>query len=203
MSKILIVFGDRTADEMIAAFRRTSLAATFDRVEKLFYQRGKSVGPLEDTARDYRDVYYQVGVVDEYLRVEIADLATRLGWQPWTIVDPLAYVDPSAEIGPGCFIAAHAVVSSRARLGPHGLVHFQALVGHDAVLGAHCILLPGAKVSGGVVMGERCLVGSNGFIAANSVLGDRVKVDALSYAQGSVVGGTVISSRRPTRLGSP
>lgn len=196
MAKILIVFGDRTADEVMAAFRRSTFATTFDRVEKWYFEQDGSAAEIERVASSFRDVFYHVGVVDEYLRVAIVDLATQLGWEPWTVIDPSAYVDPSAEIGPGCFVAAHAVVSCRARLGAHCLVHFQAMVGHDVVIGSQGILLPGAKVSGGVVMGQRCLVGSNAFVYQNSVLGDRVKVDALGYAQGTIVGGTVVSARR-------
>ncbi|MBL8890151.1 MAG: hypothetical protein JNL67_09240 [Planctomycetaceae bacterium] len=196
MSRILIVFGDRTADEMISAFRRTTFAATFDRVEKWYYEQDGSAGEIERIANSFREVFYLVGVVDEYLRVGIVDLASQLGWRPWTVIDPMAWVDPTAEIGPGCFVAAQAVVSCRARLGPHCLVHFQALVGHDVTMGSHGILLPGAKVSGGVILGQRCLVGSNAFVYQNSVLGDRVKIDALGYAQGTLPGGTVIRAKR-------
>jgi UDP-3-O-[3-hydroxymyristoyl] glucosamine N-acyltransferase len=196
MSRILIVFGDRTADEVIASFRRTVFASTFARVEKWFYEQDGSAVEIEKIAAGYRDVYFHLGVVDEYLRVAIVDLATQLGWEPWTVIDPLAYVDASAEIGAGCFIAAQAVVSCRARLGAHCLVHFQAMVGHDVMVGAQGILLPGAKVSGGVVMGQRCLVGSNAFVYQNSVLGDRVKVDALGYAKGVIPSATVVTTRR-------
>jgi carbonic anhydrase/acetyltransferase-like protein (isoleucine patch superfamily) len=196
MSKLLIVFGDRTADEVIGAFRRTALATTFDRVEKWYYQQDGSAAEIERVAAPFAEVYYHVGVVDEYLRVAIVDLASQLGWEPWTVIDPLAYVDPSAEIGPGCFIAAQSVVSCRARLGAHSLVHVQAMVGHDVTAGEHSIFLPGAKVSGGVVLGNRCLVGSNAFVLQNSVLGDRVKIDALGYAKGVLEGGTVVTQRR-------
>lgn len=196
MNRILIVFGDRTADEVIASFRRTVFASTFDRVEKWFYEQDGSAAEIEKIATGYRDVYFHLGVVDEYLRIAIVDLATQLGWEPWTVIDPSAYVDPTAEIGPGCFVAAQAVVSCRARLGAHSLVHFQAMVGHDVVIGEQGILLPGAKVSGGVVMGQRCLVGSNAFVYQNSVLGDRVKVDALGYAKGVIPSGSAISTRR-------
>lgn len=49
-------------------------------------------------------------------------------------------------------------------------------------------------VSGGVVMGRCCLVGSDGFVDQTSVLGDRVKVDALGYAQGTIVGGGLVAN---------
>jgi UDP-3-O-[3-hydroxymyristoyl] glucosamine N-acyltransferase len=196
MSKILIVFGDRTADEVIASFRRTVFAATFDRVEKWYYEQDGSAAEIEKIAAAFHEVFFHVGVVDEYLRLAIVDLATQLDWEPWTVIDPSAYVDPTAEIGPGCFIGAFAVVSCRARLGAHSLVHFQSVIGHDVVAGEHCLFLPGAKVSGGVVMGRRCLIGSNAFVYQNSVMGERVKIDALGYAQGVLIGGTVVSSRR-------
>jgi UDP-3-O-[3-hydroxymyristoyl] glucosamine N-acyltransferase len=196
MSKLLVVFGDRTADEVLAAFRRTPGAASFDRVEKWFYQQDGSATEIEAIASDFQKVYFNVAVVDEYLRLEIVDIATQLGWRPWTVVDPLAWVDPTAELGSGCFVAAHAVLSCRARLGDFGIVHFQAMLGHDVIVGRHGVFLPGSKVSGGVVRGERCLVGANGFVHQNAVLGDRVKVDALGYAKGILPGGTVVSARK-------
>ncbi len=198
MSRILIVFGDRTADEVIAAFRRTSDAKSFDRVEKWFYEQDGSASVIEGIAREYQEVFFHVGVVDEYLRISIVDLAMQLNWQPWTIIDPAAVVDPSAEIGAGTFVAAQAVISSRAKVGPHCLVHFHALVGHDVVLGAHCVILPGAKISGSAVLGARCLVGSNAFLSPRVRLADRVKVDALTYVEHHLpVNGAILSVRKP------
>lgn len=195
---VLVVFGDKTADEILSALKTTSDRYLLHQVVKIFYDMNDCSweGQVKRWQGEGWFVHYVIGVTDLPLRIMIQEHADRLGMQAMTVVAESAMVDPSATLGCGCFVAAQAIVSCNAVLGEHCVVHFHSSVGHDARLGRHCLVLPGARISGGVTLGPRVLVGSNAFVLQNVSLGEGVQVDAMTYVQKDVPPRRIVSVRR-------
>jgi len=194
-SQNLIVFGDRTADEIVDVVE-SHFAGRFSKVEKYFCDKktfgaDSLPGLTEPTGR----VSYILGVVDIQLRVNIERACRTAGWEPVSIVHPSAMISKSAKIGPGCFVASGCAVSVNAELGSHCLVHFNSTIGHDAVLGAHCTVLPGARISGQVRLGAGVMVGSNAVVFQHLQVGELSQIDALTYVRENVGERQILSCR--------
>ena len=67
------------------------------------------------------------------------------GIHPSAVIDPGAFVDPRAEVGPFVVIEAAAVIGARCRIGPG------AMIGAGVELGADCRIGAGASVSHAIV----------------------------------------------------
>ena len=87
-------------------------------------------------------------------------------------VSPLAYVSPSAKIGPGTIIMHHALINSEARVEKACIINSKALVEHESEIGPFCHISTGAIVNGGAKIGEGVFLGSN------AVVGHGVNVGA-------------------------
>ncbi len=80
------------------------------------------------------------------------------------VCHPAASVSPFAQLGAGCFVAAHAVVAPGAQLDMGVIVNHGAVVDHDCEVGAFAHIAPGAVLGGGVHIGARVLVGSGAVV---------------------------------------
>jgi len=143
--------------------------------------------------------YYAIGVLDLNLKLRIEQMCQSLGYRPWTLIHPTAYVPSSARIGAGCFIAPQVAIGVDAEIGDHTIVHFHASVGHGARVGRHCAILPGARLSGHVELGDGVLVGSNAFIYQGTKVGEQAQIDALTYVREDLPPRRIVSIRRELR----
>jgi UDP-3-O-[3-hydroxymyristoyl] glucosamine N-acyltransferase len=80
-------------------------------------------------------------------------------------IDPLASIDPSAQIGDEPSIHAFARVGARSVVGKRCCLHSGAVVGEDCRLGDDVVLFPSVVLYDGTVLGDRVI------IHANSVIG--------------------------------
>ena len=94
-------------------------------------------------------------------RVALHDKVRASNGQLASIVSPLAYVSPRAELGPGTIVMHGAVVNCGARVGANVIVNSKALIEHDATVGDHCHISTAAVVNGGVEVGPCTFIGSN------------------------------------------
>ena len=201
--RLLVVFGNRTAEEILAALRLCG-DSEFDSAIRYFFE-----DDLPDDERlagvptGFDTYHYCIGVLDHSIRREIETSMNRRGWVPHTVIHPSAVIDESAKIGGGCFIGAMAAVSIDAVIGEHSIIHMQSTVGHDSVVGRHCAVLPGARISGQVTLGDAVLVGSNAFVYQGSRIGDHAQIDAMTYVRGDKPGGHIYSIRHPGPIKRP
>ena len=81
---------------------------------------------------------------------------------PISLIHPLAYVSPSAEIGVGSIILPGAVIHTNAKIGCGCIISIGALIDHDAEIGDYCHINTGAVVSAGakVLRGTKVTAGS-------------------------------------------
>lgn len=197
MPKNLIVFGDRTASEMEAVAREV-YSDHFVQILKCYVNpENLSLDPnVSMPCNQTSTIYYAIGVLDLKLKLRIEAMCCSLGYRPWSLVHPSAYVPSSVKLGAGCFIAPHAAIGIDAEIGDHSIVHFHASVGHGAKIGRHCAILPGARLSGHVELGDGVLVGSNAFIYQGTKVGEQAQIDALTYVRENVAPRRVLSVRR-------
>ncbi len=95
----------------------------------------------------------------------------QCGFNLPTFVHPVGWISPSANLGPGTFIGAGAIVQACVRIGRAGLVNTSAVVDHHADLGAGVHIAPGAILAGNVRVGQLSMVG------AGAVIRDRITIE--------------------------
>ena len=201
--RLLVIFGKRTADEILSA-ARLAHGSYFDSLQSYVFE-----DELPDEQRLMRipggfdEVHYCIGATDYSLRTAIEATATARGWIPYTVIHPTAVVDVSARIGRGCFIGPLATVSIEVVVEDHSIIHLQSSIGHDSRIGRHCAVLPGARISGNVSLGDGVLIGSNAFVFQGSQVGAHTQVDALTYVRGKIPPWHLVSMRHPRPLLRP
>jgi len=117
-----------------------------------------------------------------------------------TLVHPTAVVGARNQIGDGCILCPHAVVTTDAVLGRFVTLNLGATVGHDALLGDGCILNPHADVNGAVRLGEGVFMGTQAVALPGAVIGDYAKIGAGAVVLKSVENGMTVVGvpARPT-----
>ena len=103
--------------------------------------------------------------------------AREQGFTPETIVHPTAFVDPSAKLGEGVFVAAGAFIGPRAEVGDGAIINTKASVDHDCKVGAYSHICPGVILTGAVSVGPLTTIGAGSIvkplvrIGANDLIG--------------------------------
>jgi len=201
MSRLLIVFGDKTADEILPIAQQR-YSEQFDEFRKYFFDPSRDHDKeLTELARSNHSVHFVVGVVDIRLRVKIQQTAIKAGFEPFTVIHRSADIAESATIGRGCFVGPQAVISVNATVGDFSIVHIHSSIGHNSRLGKGSTVLPGARISGDVTLGDEVLVGSNAFVYQGVTVGAGSQIDALTYVRDDLPSGMLASCRlsRPVK----
>lgn len=126
-------------------------------------------------------------------------------------IHPLAFIDPTAQIGKDVYIGAFACIGEHAVIGDHAAIHPHATVGDNAHIGAHTTLYPHATVYHDCRIGNRCtlhagsVVGADGFGFAPSpegyekipqigiaMLEDDVEIGANTCIDRATMGATIV-----------
>jgi len=196
----LIIFGNRTAQEVAETAAIVS-GNPFTRIEQRFFSVESFENEIYHEAESWNcEIRYHIGITDMIWKLLIHEYCTAKDWKPATIIHPSAFISPTASVGDGVFIAAHAAVSSDARIDDFCLVHFNASIGHDARIGSFSSILPGARISGNASVGKRSMIGSNAFVASGVKIGDDCRVDAMTYIRHSLPDGYIASVRSPKAI---
>jgi sugar O-acyltransferase (sialic acid O-acetyltransferase NeuD family) len=124
------------------------------------------------------------GILNIAVRVRLFELMSGYGLEFPPIIHPRATVEPSASVGEGVQIFAHAYVGSSAILHARCMVNTAAVVSHDCKIGAYTHIAPGALLAGHVHVGERSLVGMGVTTAIGIKIGNGVRIGngAVIYA---------------------
>lgn len=102
--------------------------------------------------------------------------------QVTSLIHPSAYVDPSATLGQGIYLAYGAVVGARCSIGDFSYLCFHTAVGHDTLLEGNNLLLAHCMVGGNVTFKQHAFAGMNSTVAPRSgarlVVGHGAKIAA-------------------------
>lgn len=126
------------------------------------------------------DVWGVVAVGNPAIRRQITQRLQRANPQLRfaTLVHPLAWVAPSAQVGQGSVVFAQACISTQVQVGQHASINLACTLSHDTVLGDCVSLGPGVRLCGGVQIGDDCELGASATVIPNVVIAPRVTVGA-------------------------
>jgi len=80
------------------------------------------------------------------------------------LIDPSAYVHPTAAMGSGCVIYCNCFIGLNAKLGDRIFALSGVTINHDDVIGDRTVLASGATLAGGVTIEEDCYIGQSSTI---------------------------------------
>lgn len=120
-----------------------------------------------------------------------------------TVVDPRSCVSASAELGPGAFVAAGAVINAETRIGEGAIVNTRASIDHDCRIGFAAHIAPGATLCGAVEVGPRTLIGAGATLIPGVKVGADALVGAGAVALGPVPDGWRVSGNPARRMRPP
>jgi UDP-N-acetylbacillosamine N-acetyltransferase len=126
--------------------------------------------PLEAT------VFVAIG--DNAIRAEVNAALLEHGRSLATIVHPTASVSPSAQLGPGAYVAELVAVRTRAILGEGVVLQAGSVVSHDCNIAPYASFGPNAAAASKITVGRRTVVGVGAVIAPGLVIGDDCTVAA-------------------------
>jgi sugar O-acyltransferase (sialic acid O-acetyltransferase NeuD family) len=133
-----------------------------------------------------------VAVGSNPIRGRLLDKLSDEGSRIITIVHPMAFVSPSAELGVGVFVGAGAMVGADARLSRGTIINTAASVDHDCVIGDCAHIGPGAHLCGNVTIGARTLVGVGASAVPGVKVGDDCRIGAGAAVIGDVTNGATV-----------
>ena len=128
-------------------------------------------------------------------------------------ISELAFIDPTAEVGEGCYIAPFAVVEAKAKVGRGCQIMSHAVVCENAKVGDNTILYPNVTIYHDCKVGSRCILHSGCVIGADgfgftpsengydkipqigiAIIDDDVEIGANTCVDRAVMGETIVHS---------
>jgi sugar O-acyltransferase (sialic acid O-acetyltransferase NeuD family) len=123
-----------------------------------------------------------LAIGDPAIKQKLAQQLALRGAQFSSMVHPLAYVAPTAQIGMGCIIAPFAFVGPYAVIGDHVSINTYASAGHDSRIGEFSSLSPYSVVNGQVEIGRAVLLGTHAVVVLGKYVGQWAKLAAGAIA---------------------
>jgi len=87
------------------------------------------------------------------------------------LIDPSAYIHPTATIGRGCVIYPNCFVGLNAKLGDRIFALSGVTINHDDVIGDRTVFASGATLAGCVTVEEDCYIGQSSTIRQHLRIG--------------------------------
>lgn len=132
------------------------------------------------------------GASDTGPRRRLYQIACDRGFTVVTVRHPTAVVSPSARLGSGATLFAHAVVNANAELGENVIVNTGAIVEHDCRLGDDVHIAVGARIASGVAIGAGAHVGAGATVLEGRTIGAGAVVGAGSVVTRDVEAAEVV-----------
>ena len=138
-----------------------------------------------------------IGAVTEHPRRD--ELFRRLksaGFSIPNLIHPSACIEPSATLGEGNQIMAHATVGSAVRIYDNSIINSGSVVSHDSILGDNVHVAPGAILAGGVRVGRNTLIGMGVTVYLGVEIGENVTIFNGCRVNRDVPDNTVVRENR-------
>jgi sugar O-acyltransferase (sialic acid O-acetyltransferase NeuD family) len=141
---------------------------------------GLVLGPVAGAAAAFAAGHFDelllgIGYQHMAVRARLFDQLRIDGVPFGQFIHPAAYVDASAELGPGVCVWPGCVLDLNVQLEANVLLYPGCVVAHDTVIGAHSLLAPGVRLAGRVRVGERCFLGIGTTVIDSLEIGDDVR----------------------------
>ncbi len=144
---------------------------------------GLDGGRLEAVAARFHDGAFDalligIGYRHRRFRSELRRRCQEIGMPLASLRAPAAWVDPTAEVGPGTIVSAGCTVDQNVVLGANVFLNPGCVICHESTVGNDTIVGPGVNLSGFVKVGARCFVGTGTSFADSLVMGDDAQTGA-------------------------
>lgn len=146
------------------------------------------LGSPEDYQIEKDDVFF-VAMGDPQWRRYYAEMLEKKGAQFQTIICEGAFVNPSALIGAGGFVACWANVSDNVKIGMHSVVHPYANIGHDVLIGDYVTIESYCFVGGKAKIDDDSTMHVRSTLIRHKSIGKHVEVGAHSLVMRSIKDG--------------
>lgn len=125
-----------------------------------------------------KNVSFILGIGDNVIRQNIANLIESKGKEINSLVHSSATISKSAKIGSGTFINKNVAINSLVKVGKNVILNTGCIIEHECVIGDAVHIAPGAVLAGNVSVGERTFVGANAVIRQGIIIGKDVVIGA-------------------------
>jgi len=115
-----------------------------------------------------------------------------------SLIDPLASVSDSANIGEGLIAYPFSIIASDTSIGNNVLVNASAIIGHDIKIGNNSVISPQVCIGGATTIGDSSFIGMGSKIKEQLSIGSNVIV-GMSSAVHKDVPDDVIAMGNPAR----
>ena len=145
-----------------------------------------------DTYEICADDVFTCAVASPKARKILVEKILARGGKFINIINELAEIVPTAEIGQGVIISPFVGVSERAQIGDFVALNAQTIIGHDARIGNFSCVMPHVAVSGNVQIGAEVFVGSGAVLLPKAKIGDGATVGAGSVVLKKIRAGATV-----------
>lgn len=118
----------------------------------------------------------------EKLYKELIESSIPLG----TIICPNVYIDPTAEIGQGCFIYPGTIIDKEVSIADNVLCNLNSVISHNSIINLHTYISPSVSIAGFCEVGEKCMIGINATIIDNVTICNNVTIGAATLVRKSI-----------------
>ncbi|GGE30500.1 putative acetyltransferase EpsM [Pullulanibacillus camelliae] len=165
----------RAVQEIILSDKQYEIIGVFDDQYKGFDKsNGVYFGPILSVNKmitDFPEMKWVVAIGDNVMRRQIVQSLDIDEGHYLTVIHPQAYVSPSAMLGSGTVVMAHAVINAAARVGKHAIINTGAIVEHDNQLEDFVHISPNTTLTGAVTIAEGTQVGAGATVIPNVTIG--------------------------------
>lgn len=151
-----------------------------------------SYPPIICAPEDYEiqpdDVFF-VAMGEPKWRKYYAEMMEQKGAQFISIISKNAFINPTATIGEGSFVAGWSCVSDNVVLGKHTIVHTFCDLGHDAKVGDYSSIEAYTFMGGGSEIGDESVAHVRSHILPHKKVGNSCSIGASSVVMRNVPDG--------------
>lgn len=138
----------------------------------------RHLGPVRSLQNLPPDTRYLLAIGNGAVRRRIDAAVSQWGFEPMTLVDPVATIGTDIRLGPGAIICSGARLETNIDTGRHVHISENCTVGHDASLADYVTVFPQAAIAGNVHIGAGTTVGTQSAIIQGLGVGAEVMIGA-------------------------
>lgn len=125
-------------------------------------------------AGDYVLLCISNPVVKENIVKQLAN--KKVGF--FTYVAPYSIIGKFSNIGLGCIICPHVVITTNVNIGKFSIINIGSQIGHDCKIGDFSSIMSNVDLGGKVVLGDRVYMGTNSTVIPGRSIAENIKIGA-------------------------
>lgn len=123
---------------------------------------------------DTDNIEFTIANGEPFTREEIFKQLKSKELNVCNLIDPLASISETAQIGEGSIVLNGSIISSDVKIGCNVLIQPQCVIGHDISIGDHSTISSGYRPGGNTKIGSKTFIGMGVTSKENITIGDGV-----------------------------